>query len=243
MSSGGAFGFPRMPSAPSAPRMPSLSMPRMPSGPKGGPKGSKKSASKASNSGDKPTIANIIMLIILSAVLGILLFYLHNKESNSAALKNAIFVVLFMVSVIAVTKFLHLGVNIWEVIIVSEINILCLVFFLSYLSITTIFSMDSFWNILSYMKDLFGIIIHPTDLFKKGFDVIIPTIFLTIPIIVLITNITKNLFAGLFIVLISCGVVFILWPENLDSPIVEGGKDPSFLSTLSNVLNSVRHLV
>jgi len=221
MSSGGAFGFPRKPSL-SAPKMPNIG--KIPSGPK--------NASKASSSGDKPTIANIVMLIAFSGILGILLFYLHNKESNAAAIKNGMFVVLFMISIIAVAKFLHLGVNIWDVIIASEINILCLVFFLSYLSITTIFSIDSFWNILSYMKELFGIVIHPTEIFSKGFDIIVPTIFLTIPIIVLITNITKNLFAGLFIVLISCGVVFILWPENLDSPIVSGGKDPSFLSKI-----------
>lgn len=234
MSSGGlrmpSFGMPKMPSFPKMPNMPRGSMPRS---------AFPTSASKSLN---LPTLMQIVLLTVFSFILGVLLFYLHNKESKVTAIKNSILVVSLMIGAIGVASFLNLNINVYDFLIGSQINILCIYLLLCYIGVTSLFSASTFWNILEYFKDLFGVLINPTTLFSKGFDIIMPTIFLLIPIIVLITNLTKNIFTGLLIIVVSSAVVYSLWPENLKSPPIGGGSQTSVGSTVAGVVDSVRNL-
>jgi len=228
MSSGGQFR-----------RMPSMSRMGMSRGPRP-PK------PPSTTAGDKPTIVQIVLLLLFSSILGILLFYLHNKQSNASAIKNAIMVVCVMITAIAIAGALHMKINVYDLLISSEINILCLFLFLSYIGVTSIFSLGAFTDIFTYIKNLGGIFIHPTDLFSKGFDIIVPTIFLLIPLMVLVTNFIKasgvnmlGAIAGACItVSVSFAVVFFLWPDDLESPPVGGGDSKSLTSRVADSVSS-----
>jgi heme/copper-type cytochrome/quinol oxidase subunit 4 len=242
MDSGGAFGMPSFsrPKIPSMgmPRMPSMGMPRMPSAPKA-PKKTSKSAST------KPTIVQIILLVLFSFFLGTLMFYLHNKESDTTAIKNGIMVVCIMIAAIGITGFLHLNINIYDLLLASEINILCLFLFLSYIGVTTFGSWGSFVDIGTYVKDLFSVFKEPTKLYSKGYDIIVPTLFMLIPFMVLITNFIKmsgvnfiGAVAGAVLTTaISVAVVYFIWPDNLSKPPIDKASSSSSGSLMSNIRN------
>ena len=232
MDSGGAYGMPKMPSF-GMPKMPSMGMPKI-------PKNSKMASSSPST---KPTILQIILLLLFSFFLGTLMFYLHNKQSDTIAIKNAIMVVCIMISAIGITGFLHLNINIYDLLLASQINILCLFLFLSYIGVTSFGSWGSFLDIGTYVKDLFSVFKEPTKLYSKGYDIIIPTLFMLIPFMVLITNFIKmsgvnflGAVAGAVLTtVISVAVVYFLWPDNLSSPPISKTAPSSSGSIMSNI--------
>ena len=253
MGSGGAYGLPKMPSI-GMPNMPSFGMPKMPSF--GSPKPPRAPLpprlppppppTKSSATSTKPTITQIIFLLIFSFLLGTLMFYLHNKQSNVSSIKNGIMIVCVMISAIAITGALHLNINIYDLLISSQINTLCLFLFLSYIGISSFSAWEIFTDLGTYVKDLFSIFTDPTNLYKKGFDIIIPTLFMLIPFIILVTNFIKMsgvnflgaVIGAIMTALISIIVVYFLWPENLTKPpISKSGDDPTFTSRLSNMFN------
>ena len=232
MISGGAYGMPKMPSF-GMPKMPSFGMPKTPSPPKP-PK---------TSSSTKPTIVQIILLLLFSFFLGTLMFYLHNKQSDTAAIKNAIMVVCVMIAAIGITGFLHLDINIYDLLLASQINILCLFLFLSYIGVTSFGSWGSFVDIGTYVKDLFSVFRNPTKLYSKGYDIIVPTLFMLIPFMVLITNFIKmsgvnfmGAIAGAVLTtIISVAVVYFLWPDNLTKPPIDKTEQSSTSSITSNI--------
>jgi hypothetical protein len=210
---------------------------------------SSQKASKAAQStgtSNKPTITQIILLIVFSTILGILLFYLHNHQSNVATIKNSIMVVAIMIAAIGLASFLNLNINIYDFLISSQINILCLFLLLCYIGVTSFTSLGTFASIGEYFYDLVSLLWDPTNLFKKGFSIIMPTIFLLIPIVVLVMNLTKNVFTGILVLVVSTAVVYFLWPENLTSPPIGGGNEQSLTSRVgdaaSNALGSIRRV-
>jgi len=243
MSSGGAYGMPKMPSM-GMPKMPSMGMPKMSKMPKM-PLSSKPPTNVSKNPSTKPTIVQIILLILFSFFLGTLMFYLHNKQSDTIAIKNAIMVVCIMISAIGVTAFLNLNINIYDLLLASQINILCLFLFLSYIGVTTFGSWGSFVDIGTYVKDLFSIFENPTNLYSKGYDIIIPTLFMLIPFMVLITNFIKmsgvnflGAVAGAVLTtVISVAVVYFLWPDNLSKPPIDKTASSSSGSIMSTIRN------
>ena len=241
-----SFSRPKMPSM-SMPSMsmPSMSMPKMPS--ISMPKFfSAVNNSKSSSSSTKPTTIRIILLILFSFFLGTLMFYLNNKESNSAAIKNGILVVCIMIAAIGITGYLHLNINIYDLLLASQINILCLFLFLSYIGVTSFGSWGSFVDIGTYVKDLFSVIATPTKLYSKGYDIIIPTLFMLIPFMILITNFIKMsgvnfmgaIVGAVLTTVISVVVVYFIWPENLSKPPI----DKTSSSSSGNVMSNIRSL-
>ena len=243
MISGGAYGMPKMPSF-GMPKMPSFGMPKMPSfgmpkmpKPPTAPKTPSKSAST------KPTIVQIILLLLFSFFLGTLMFYLSNKQSDTIAIKNGIMVVCIMIAAIGITGFLHLDINIYDLLLASQINILCLFLFLSYIGVTSFGSWGSFVDIGTYVKDLFSVFTNPTKLYSKGYDIIVPTLFMLIPFMVLITNFIKmsgvnfmGAIAGAVLTtVISVAVVYFLWPDNLTKPPIDKTEERSSGSIMSNI--------
>jgi len=199
--------------------------------------------SKAST---KPTIIQIILLLFFSFLLGTLMFYLNNKDSGTSSIKNIIMVVCIMIAAIGITGFLNLNINIYDLLISSQINILCLFLFLSYIGVTTLGSWDMLLDIGAYAKDILGIFINPTKLFSKGFDLIIPTLFMTIPFIILITNFLKMsgvnfigaVVGAILTAIISIVVVYFLWPDNLtSSPIQKSMPTSTETSTFKKFIN------
>ena len=254
MSSGGAFRLPRAPSL-GMPRMPSLGMPRMPS--LGSPKPPRMPTPPrtpppppptSKGQSTKPTMVQIVFLLIFSFLLGTLMFYLSNKQSNVSSIKSGIMVVCIMISAIAITGALHMNINIYDLLISSQINILCLFLFLSYIGISSFSAWEIFTDIGTYVKDLFSIFSDPTNLYKKGFDIIIPTLFMLIPFIILITNFIKMsgvnflgaVVGALMTALISIVVVYFLWPDNLTTPpISKSGDDPAFTSRITRFFSNL----
>jgi hypothetical protein len=240
MISGGAYGMPKMPSF-GMPKMPSFGMPKMPSF--GMPKTPSPPKPPKTSSSTKPTIVQIILLLLFTFFLGTLMFYLHNKQSNTAAIKNAIMVVCVMIAAIGITKFLHLDINIYDLLLASQINILCLFLFLSYIGVTSFGSWGSFVDIGTYVKDLFSVFRNPTKLYSKGYDIIVPTLFMLIPFMVLITNFIKmsgvnfmGAIAGAVLTtIISVAVVYFLWPDNLTKPPIDKTEQSSNSSIMSNI--------
>ena len=222
MNSGGAFRIPGMP------RMPSLGRSRTSSAPQG--------TGKASA---KPTITQIVLLIIFSGILGVLLFYLHNHQSVTSTIKNSIMVVSIMIAAIGIASFLNLNINVYDFLIYSQINILCIFLLLCYIGVTSMFSAGTLVSIGEYFSNLLSLTWDPTNLFKKGFSIIMPTIFLLIPIIVLVMNISKNILTGLLVLVVSSAVVFFLWPDNLTSSPIGGGKEQSTVSKVADTISSV----
>lgn len=235
---------------PSSDMLPSFDMSKIPSF--GIP--SSVNNSKPNSSSTKPTTVQIILLIIFSFLLGTLMFYLHNKESNKDAIKNGILVVCIMIAAIGITGFLHLDINIYDLLLASQINILCLFLFLSYIGVTSFGSLGSFVDIGTYVKDLFSVIKNPTNLYSKGYDIIVPTLFMMIPFIILITNFIKmsgvnfmGAVAGAILTtVISVVVVYFLWPDNLTRPPIDKGSSSSssggIVNSIKNSLSNIKNL-
>ena len=197
---------------------------------------------KASTS-KKPTFLQIILLLVFSFILGTLMFYLNNKQSERSSIKNGIMVVSIMIAAIGIAGFLNLNINIYDLLISSQINILCLFLFLSYIGVTSITSFDLFIDIGTFAAKVVGLITNPTQLFSKGFDIIVPTIFMLIPFIILITNFLNMsgvnfmgaVIAAILTAFISIVVVYFLWPDNLTAPPIE--KNTS--SSSGGIINSM----
>ena len=225
MSSGGAFRMPTLPSFRSSPKAP---------------------VPKAPSKSTKPTITQIILLIVFSGILGILLYYLHNHQSSVATIKNSVMVVSIMIGAIGLAGFLNLNINIYDFLISSQINILCIFLLLCYIGVTSLSSAGSFVSIGEYFMDILSLFTDPTNLFKKGFSIIMPTIFLLIPVVVLVTNLTQNIFTAILVLIVSVAVVYFLWPEDLSTPPIGGGNEASLTSraasAASSVLSSIRNL-
>ena len=149
-----------------------------------------------------------------------------------------------MIAAIGLAGFLNLNINVFDFLISSQINILCIFLLLCYIGVTSFSSAGTFVSIGEYFMDLFSLLWDPTNLFKKGFSIIMPTLFLLIPIIVLVMNITKNVFTGILVLVVSTAVVYFLWPENLTAPPIGGGNEQSLVSraagAVSSAVNSVR---
>jgi len=196
-----------------------------------------------SKTSTKPTILQIILLLIFSFILGTLMFYLNNKQSERSSIKNGVMVVSIMIAAIGITGFLNLNINIYDLLISSQINILCLFLFLSYIGVTSLGSWDMFIDIGTFAGRVVGLITNPTELFSKGFDIIVPTLFMLIPFIILVTNFLKMsgvnfmgaVVGAILTALISIVVVYFLWPDNLTSPPIE--KNTS--SSSGGVINTV----
>jgi len=194
---------------------------------------------KPPSKSNKPTVIQIILLIVFTGILGILLFYLHNHQSSVATIKNSVMVVSIMIAAIGLAGFLNLNINIYDFLISSQINILCIFLLLCYIGITSLSSLGTLVAVGEYFMDILSLFTDPTQLFKKGFSIIMPTIFLLIPIVVLVTNLTQNAFTAILVLLVSVAVVYFLWPEDLSSPPIGGGNPKSLASTVADTASSV----
>lgn len=201
---------------------------------------------KTSTTSTKPTILQIILLLIFSFILGTLMFYLNNKSSGSSGVKNGIMVVCIMIAAIGIAGFLNLNINIYDLLISSQINILCLFFFLSYIGVSTLTSWELFIDIGTFSGKVLGLVTNPTKLFTTGFDIIVPTMFMLIPFIILVTNFLKMsgvnfmgaVIGAILTALISIVVVYFLWPDNLTAPPIE--KNTS--SSSGGLINRIKGL-
>lgn len=246
MNSGGAFGIPNLgltkkvtglasrlnPLKPKPSSMPDLGS--LASGLSKIPKNTP--TQKTSTTSKKPTILQIILLLIFSFILGTLMFYLNNKQqSNTSSIKNGIMVVCIMIAAIGIAGFLNLNINIYDLLISSQINIICLFLFLSYIGVTTLTSWELFLDIGTFSGRVLGLITNPTKLFSNGFDIIVPTMFMLIPFIILVTNFLKMsginfmgaVIGAILTALISIVVVYFLWPENLTAPPIQKNTSSS----------------
>ena len=162
----------------------------------------------------KVTIAKIVALALLSAFVGIFFMYLYKKEKefNFDVIDKGIVVIALLLSGIAIAYFMKL--DILNFIISSQINILCFYFLLSYASLSTFFSDVGFRGFLDVFRTVFDIIVDPTQIFEKGFSLIIPIIFFFIPVIVLIYNATESIILGILVLLSSAAITYSLYPKN-----------------------------
>lgn len=203
----------------------------------------KNTSSKPSTSSKKPTFIQIILLLIFSFILGTLMFYLNDKSAGSSGIKNGIMVVCIMIAAIGITGFLNLNINIYDLLISSQINILCLFFFLSYIGVSTLTSWELFSDVGTFAGNILGLFINPTKLFTTGFDLIVPTLFMLIPFIILVTNFLKMsgvnfmgaVIGAILTALISIVVVYFLWPDNLTSPPIQKNTSSSSGGVVSRI--------
>ena len=210
--------FSRAPSAnPSIPSIPSI--PGLQQGIMQGV--SKNIQSTKSTSRTKVTFAKILTLALLSGFVGIFFMYLYKKEKefNFDVIDKGIVVVALLLSGIAIAYFMKLDVL--NFIISSQINILSFYFLLSYASLTTFFSEAGIRGFINIFRTVFDIIVDPTQIFDKGFSLIIPIIFFFIPVIVLVYNATESIVLGILVLLSSAAITYSLYPKNKNP--FEGG--------------------
>ena len=189
-------------------------------GPGQGP-GSNRRGAPPSKPSTTVTISKILILLLLSAFIGLFFVYLYNKEKefNFDVIDKIIVVVALMLAGIAVAYFLKLDVL--NFIISSQINILCFYFLISYASLTTFFSSAGWGGFIRIFRNIFHIIEDPTQIFEKGFSLIIPLILFLIPVIILIYNATQSILLGILVLLASFAITYSLYPKN-KNPIAGG---------------------
>jgi hypothetical protein len=189
----------------------------------------------------KVTIAKIVALGLLSAFVGIFFMYLYKKEKefNFDVIDKGIVVIALLLSGIAIAYFMKL--DILNFIISSQINILCFYFLLSYASLTTFFSDVGFRGFLDVFRTVFDIIVDPTQIFEKGFSLIIPIIFFFIPVIVLIYNATESIILGILVLLSSAAITYSLYPKN-KNPFTGGTPLTKTLNVKTCVENNWEYL-
>lgn len=199
----------RRPSVPGIPGMPGI--PRMPGMP--GISGTQQAMPRNVPT-TKVTIAKILTLLLLSTFIGIFFMYLYKKEKefNFDVIDKGIVVIALLVSGMAIAYFMKLDVL--NFIISSQINILCFYFLLSFASLTTFFSDAGIRGFLNIFKTIFNIIEDPTQIFDKGFSLIIPIILFFIPVIILVYNATESIMLGMLVLLSSLAITYSLYPKN-----------------------------
>lgn len=197
-------GIPGIPGVPGLPSVPGMLGSQVPQ--RGAP-------TKAAPT-TKVTIAKIFTLVLLSAFIGIFFMYLYKKEKefNFDVIDKGIVVVALLLSGIAIAYFMKL--DILNFIISSKINILSFYFLLSFASLTTFFSDAGIGGFLNIFRTIFDIIEDPTQIFDKGFSLIIPIILFFIPVIVLIHNATESIMLGILVLLSSAAITYSLYPKN-----------------------------
>lgn len=201
--------IPRMPGLPGLPGLPNINT-----------RGLQASASKLES---QPIWVKIVTLVVLTCFIGIFFAYIHKKESAfgyDSLMQGLIVVCIFLVGL--GLSFL-LKYDILDFVISSQINILCLFFLVSYAGLTALLTTDGFIeNFLSIFTTFGQIIKDPTQIFEKGFSIIIPIVFFLIPLFVLLNNATKNIYLALTVLATSAGVVYVLYPKNKANPIPGG---------------------
>jgi hypothetical protein len=205
--------FERM--TPKIPDISSFKMPGLPSG--------KATQSAANNLESQPIWLKIVILLIVTGFVGILFAYIHKKESTFGfnTLNQGLIVVAIVVIGLGLAYFMKFDKI--DFLISSQINLLCFYFLISYAGLTALLTPDGFFsNFLDIFVTAGQIISDPTQIFEKGFSLIIPIIFFLIPLIILLKNATKNIWLALASVATAAGIVYILYPKNNVNPIAGG---------------------
>jgi hypothetical protein len=210
-----------MPKMPGLPGMPNMA-------------GVQGSASKLEK---QPILAKIATLVIMTIFIGIFFAYIHKKESTFGydSLQQGLIVAAIVIIGIGLSFFFKYDMI--DFIISSQVNILCFYFLIAYSGLTAIITPSGFFD---HFLDIFitagQIIADPTQIFDKGFSLIIPIIFFIIPLLILLNNLTKNIWLALMVLATSGGVVYVLYPKNSINPIPGGaGFDIGTASCRENV--------
>lgn len=171
----------------------------------------------------QPIWLKIVILLIVTSFVGVLFAYIHKKESTFGfeTLNQGLIVVAIVVIGLAIAYFMKFDMI--DFLISSQVNLLCFYFLISYAGLTALLSAEGFFNnFLSIFTTAGQIIADPTQIFEKGFSLIIPIIFFLIPLIVLLKNATQNIFLALASVATAAAIVYILYPKNNVNPIAGG---------------------
>jgi len=186
-------------------------------------KPSYRSTSKStSNNLFSGSIFQYVTLGVLTAFIAVLFTYIFNKDKAfgfDAYDKGIIVACLVLVGVGGSYFF---NSNIIDFLISSQINIICVYLLISYVGLSSFSGENSWVSLINFGRTVASIVVDPTNIFKKGYSLIIPLVLLIIPLLVLLYNFTKNIFVALLVLGVSVGVVYTLYPKNNVTPI-EGG--------------------
>ena len=163
-----------------------------------------------------------ITLGVLTAFIAVLFTYIFNKDKAfgfDAYDKGIIVACLVLVGVGGSYFF---NSNIIDFLISSQINILCVYLLISYVGLSSFSGENSWVSLINFSRTVASIVVDPTNIFKKGYSLIIPLVLLIIPLLVLLYNFTKNIFVALLVLGVSVGVVYTLYPKNNVTPITGG---------------------
>jgi multisubunit Na+/H+ antiporter MnhC subunit len=165
----------------------------------------------------------IVSFIVMTVFIGIFFAYMHKKESSFGADGLAQGLIITAIAIVGLVFSRFLKYDMFDYIISTQQNIICLFFLISYSGITSLFTPSGFIDHFLDIFIVFGqILADPTVIFDKGFSLIVPIIFFMIPLFILINNLTKNIWLALMVIASSAGVVYVLYPKNNVNPIPGG---------------------
>ena len=169
-------------------------------------------------SGSKLTLA-LKVIIFVVATLFISLFAIYTIKKNHDFNTNNILKIVFVSLILIVALFAaawmkNLSLTL-DILISSEINILCFYMILTYTTLTTLFS-DGIFNALktsfSFIKNIAS---NPTSMFENSGATFIPVFFFIIPSIILLYNMTQGMTQFLLILALTLGTgAVMLWPKD-----------------------------
>lgn len=215
-------GIPGLPGLPGLPGILGMSRGMPPRGIPGMPTSS--TARGVANRLEKqPMFAKIATLVILSLFIGVFFMYIHKKEATFGydSIQQGLIVACIVIVGIALS--FYFKYDMIDFIISSQTNILCFFFLISYSSLTALITPSGFFShFLDIFSTISDIIVDPTQIFEKGFSLVIPIIFFLIPLIILINNATRNIWLAIMALATGIAVVYVLYPKNNVNPIAGG---------------------
>ena len=187
-----------------------------------GAKGAKGVAPESHGIALPSIVFKIALLLFTTVLIGIFFSYIHNNEVAFGAnvFDQVLVITSLVVAGLAISYIFKFGSI--DFIISSEINILSFYMLASYIGLSSMASKGFFTTFLDMFKNAYDILTHPTQLFTKGFSVLVPLLLFIIPIFVLLFDATKSIFLPFVVLGISVGIVYILYPKNSVDPISGG---------------------
>lgn len=194
------------------PRMPAFNMPDM------------RSLSVAAKRIEtQPVWVKILTLVCVTTFVGIFFAYIHKKESTFGYDFTQQILIVVAIVVLGIILSVFLKYNTLDFIISSQINLICFYFLISYAGLTTLLTTDGFFNNFLSIFVTFGqIVSDPTQIFEKGFSLIIPILLFLVPLFILINNATKSIWLALISIATGGAIVYLLYPKNKVNPIAGG---------------------
>ena len=168
------------------------------------------------------SIFQYITLGVLTAFIAVLFTYIFNKDKAFGFDATDKGIIVACLVLVGVGGSYLLNANIIDFLISSQINILCVYLLVSYVGLSSFSGENSWVSLITFSRTVASIVVDPTNIFKKGYSLIIPLVLLIIPLLVLLYNFTKNIFVALLVLGVSIGVVYTLYPKNNVTPITGG---------------------